>query len=513
MGRRAAVELVLTDAEREALVALTQAGEPAQALAMRARIILECSAGLANKVVAAKHHVAQQTVGKWRARYIEHRLDGLLDAPRTGAPRTIKDSQVQAVIAKTRESLLQGAPHQTSRTLAQELGVSQATVLRIWRNSGLQPHRREITQRYSDPEFGENLHPIGGGKSADGIHPPTSTTSACETATPAFRRLDLETKTSQTIEDLEKKSTDEARRRAKGQGVSKIPKQAGRSHPPTRKINDKHLAAVGDSMTIIPGPRGRKTGEWRALSAQESQKLFKTVCDERPDGVHLNLGHPLWNVSAASRLVHQDCGLSLARSTVARYLERWGIVAEHPFEVGLGKRPSTFTQWAYSAYPKIEFRAKTERGDIYWFFDDDIHPEEIPYPDSPPEIDRALSGSHRLLSVIQGQLRCAEMQHLGLLTHWKSLSWMEMPTPFALKTSSSWLILQDRDPTERMQKLLKALVRLSETSGRKVFLFAPEDTISSTAKLSPWLASVSAHIEVFTLPPLQTVPKQADTTL
>jgi transposase len=75
----------------------------AQALALRARIVLACAGGLDNKSVAAKQRVTQQTVSKWRARFVMHRLDGLLDAPRPGAPRTIDDARVVAVIAKTLE--------------------------------------------------------------------------------------------------------------------------------------------------------------------------------------------------------------------------------------------------------------------------------------------------------------------------------------------------------------------------------------------------------------------------
>lgn len=88
-----------------------------------------------------------------------------------------------------------------------------------------------------------------------------------------------------------------------------------------------------------------------------------------------------------------------------------------------------------------------------------------------------------------------------------------MPTPIALNNSTSWLILQDHDSTDRMLKLLKALVRLSETSCRKVFLFVPDDTLKSMAETSPWLASVSEHLEVFTLPPFRAASIGTETTL
>src|SRR5678816_3526983 len=111
MKGRPKAQLVLSESEREQLTALTLRRKTAQALALRARIVLACAEGVDNKVVASRQRVTQQTVSKWRARFVEHRLDGLLDAPRPGAPRTIDDARVDAVIAKTLESVPDGATH------------------------------------------------------------------------------------------------------------------------------------------------------------------------------------------------------------------------------------------------------------------------------------------------------------------------------------------------------------------------------------------------------------------
>jgi len=143
MRGRPKAELVLTDAEHEQLTALTLRRKTAQALALRARIVLACAEGIDNKVVASRQRVTPQTVSKWRARFVEDRLDGLLDAPRPGAPRTIDDSRVDAVIAKTLESVPAGATHWSTRTMAREAGLSQTAVSRIWRAFGLQPLRQE----------------------------------------------------------------------------------------------------------------------------------------------------------------------------------------------------------------------------------------------------------------------------------------------------------------------------------------------------------------------------------
>jgi hypothetical protein len=106
--------------------------------------------------------VTPQTVSKWRARFVEHRLDGLLDAPRPGAPRTIEDTQVDAVIAKTLETVPEGATHWSTRLMASKMGLSQTAVSRIWRAFGLQPHRQDTFKLSSDPLFVEKVRDIVG---------------------------------------------------------------------------------------------------------------------------------------------------------------------------------------------------------------------------------------------------------------------------------------------------------------------------------------------------------------
>src|SRR5438309_117664 len=124
-----------------------------QALALRARIVLECARGLENREVAARLRLAKGTVGKWRRRFVEHRLDGLRDDPRSGAPRTIEDADIEAVIVKTLESMPENATHWSSRGMAKASGISVSSVQRIWRAFGLQPHRIETFKLSTDPDF------------------------------------------------------------------------------------------------------------------------------------------------------------------------------------------------------------------------------------------------------------------------------------------------------------------------------------------------------------------------
>lgn len=162
MRGRPKAPLVLDQTERERLVALTMRRKTAQALALRARIVLACADGAPNEAVATRQRVTPQTVSKWRARFVKDRLDGLLDAPRPGQPRTIKDAQVEAVIAKTLESVPAGATHWSTRSMAREAGLTQSAVSRIWRAFGLQPHRQETFKLSTDPLFVEKVRDIVG---------------------------------------------------------------------------------------------------------------------------------------------------------------------------------------------------------------------------------------------------------------------------------------------------------------------------------------------------------------
>lgn len=160
-GRRLAA-LVLSEAERAELGSLAARRNTAQALALRARIVLGCAAGEQNKVVAARLRVAPMTVGKWRRRFVERRIDGLRDEPRTGAPRTIDDARIEAVIVQTLESVPPDATHWSSRGMARACGLSVSTVQRIWRAFGLQPHRLEAFKLSTDPDFVAKVRDVVG---------------------------------------------------------------------------------------------------------------------------------------------------------------------------------------------------------------------------------------------------------------------------------------------------------------------------------------------------------------
>jgi transposase len=134
----------------------------AQAMAMRARIVMCCAKGDTNQSVAQQLGVSQAMVGKWRRRFVEHRLGGFSDDPRPGAPRKITDDQVEAVIVKTLEEKPKDATHWSTRSMATQMGMSQTTVNRIWRTFGLQPHRSESFKLSTDPLFTEKVRDVVG---------------------------------------------------------------------------------------------------------------------------------------------------------------------------------------------------------------------------------------------------------------------------------------------------------------------------------------------------------------
>jgi transposase len=154
--------LTLSGEERDALERWARRPTSAQALAQRCRIVLACAEGLTNQQVAAAEGVNQVTVGKWRARFCERRLDGLHDEPRPGKPRTISDADVERVITKTLEESPRDATHWSTRSMAAQVGMSQSAVSRIWRAFGLKPHQLESFKLSTDPLFIEKVWDIVG---------------------------------------------------------------------------------------------------------------------------------------------------------------------------------------------------------------------------------------------------------------------------------------------------------------------------------------------------------------
>ncbi len=155
-------ELVLSDEEQEALTRWARRRKSSQALALRCRIVIACAAGKTNTAVAQELKVTNPTVGKWRKRFVENRLDGLMDEPRPGAPRKITDAEVEEVVTRTLETKPKNATHWSTRSMAEATGMSQTAIVRIWHAFGLQPHRTSTFKLSKDPQFIDKVRDIVG---------------------------------------------------------------------------------------------------------------------------------------------------------------------------------------------------------------------------------------------------------------------------------------------------------------------------------------------------------------
>jgi transposase len=177
----------LSDDDRRVLTAWTRRPTTAQALALRARIVLACADRPAETLrqIARECSVHEATVGKWRRRFVERGPDGLLDAPRPGAPRSISDDDVDRVVAMTLESTPEGATHWSTRSMARAAGVSQTAVSRIWRAFGLKPHRAQTFKLSTDPLFVDKVRDVVGLY----VSPPANAMVLCVDEKPQIQAL------------------------------------------------------------------------------------------------------------------------------------------------------------------------------------------------------------------------------------------------------------------------------------------------------------------------------------
>jgi transposase len=161
-GATKACKIILSKDERDYLERLVRRRKVSRGEAQRAEIVLRAADGLNNRAISDAVGVARDTVRLWRERFAKHRLDGLDDEPRCGAPRKIGDDRIEAIITMTLETKPADATHWSTRGMAKASGVSTSSVQRIWRAFSLQPHRVETFKLSTDPQFVEKLRDIVG---------------------------------------------------------------------------------------------------------------------------------------------------------------------------------------------------------------------------------------------------------------------------------------------------------------------------------------------------------------
>ena len=159
---RPKAEIEVTDDEQNELERFVRRSRTNRHLALRAKLVLASSSGSSDRAVAEKYRVNPKTVAKWRKRFAESGVDGLFDEPRPGAPRSISDEDVERVVVKTLESTPKGRTHWSTRRMAKAVGISAASVGRIWRAHGLKPHVVRGFKLSTDPLFIEKTRDIVG---------------------------------------------------------------------------------------------------------------------------------------------------------------------------------------------------------------------------------------------------------------------------------------------------------------------------------------------------------------
>jgi transposase len=157
---RVARAIQLSSVERSELQRLARSATTSVRLARRAKMVLLAAEGWENREIAAEIGVGRVQVARWRDRYAEGGLEAIeQDLPRGGRPAEIDAAEI---VRRTTQTSPRNATHWSTRSLARELGVSDTTVLRVWRQHGLKPHRIEGFKVSRDPRFVEKLTDIVG---------------------------------------------------------------------------------------------------------------------------------------------------------------------------------------------------------------------------------------------------------------------------------------------------------------------------------------------------------------
>jgi transposase len=160
---RIAPAVALTDEQTQTLERWARSRSLPSRQVERARIVLLASAGWQDLEIAAELRISNQKAARWRKRFLEVGLAGLRkDAPRPGRRPSIVAATTKRVIRLTTTAKPHNATHWSTRTMAATVGISEASVRRIWRAHGLKPHRVETFKLSTDPQFAEKLEAIVG---------------------------------------------------------------------------------------------------------------------------------------------------------------------------------------------------------------------------------------------------------------------------------------------------------------------------------------------------------------
>src|SRR5438128_5304304 len=160
---RIAAAIALSPEQRTLLVSQARSRSLPVRVAERARIVLFAASGQRDKEIAARMAITPKKVSRWRKRFLALGVAGLQkDAPRPGRKPTIGARLTKRIVTLTTRQQPPNATHWSTRTMAAAVGISEASVRRIWRAHGLKPHRVETFKVSNDPAFAEKLEDIVG---------------------------------------------------------------------------------------------------------------------------------------------------------------------------------------------------------------------------------------------------------------------------------------------------------------------------------------------------------------
>ena len=256
----------------------------------------------------------------------------------------------------------------------------------------------------------------------------------------------------------------------RGRTRAQIAAEVGLSHTAVTKVIARYEreGAAG----LAPRKRGRRSGEDRALTAEQEDAVRRIICDKRPE--QLKMEFALWSRAAVMQLIERECGVKLHVRSVGKYLARWGFTPQKPIKKAYEQRPEAVQAWLDEQYPEIEKRAKAEGAEIHWgdetaLVNTDVRGRSYA-PAGKTPVAYAVGGTRQKLSMI------ATVTNQG---------------------KTRWMIIDEAFNSDKLIQFLEALIK---DAGRKVFLILDNLRVHHSKPVKAWAAEHKDKIELFYLP-------------
>lgn len=256
----------------------------------------------------------------------------------------------------------------------------------------------------------------------------------------------------------------------RGRTRAQIAAEVGLSHTAVTKVIARYEreGAAG----LAPRKRGRRSGEDRALTAEQEDAVRRIICDKRPE--QLKMEFALWSRAAVMQLIERECGVKLHVRSVGKYLARWGFTPQKPIKKAYEQRPEAVQAWLDEQYPEIEKRAKAERAEIHWgdetaLVNTDVRGRSYA-PAGKTPVTYAVGGTRQKLSMI------ATVTNQG---------------------KTRWMIIDESFNSDKLIEFLEALIK---DAGKKVFLILDNLRVHHSKPVKAWVEERKDKIELFYLP-------------